>query len=64
MLNPLLSAADGGNSQSAKIALAILYSIVPAVFKAIAIPVLWRYSLTEETQKEIRAQLEHEIADA
>ena len=64
MLNPLLSAADGGNSQSAKIALAILYSIVPAVFGAIAIPFLWRYPLTEEKQKEIRAQLEHEIADA
>ena len=45
-------------------ALAILYSIVPAVFGAIAIPFLWRYPLTEEKQKEIRAQLEHEIADA
>ena len=64
MLDPLLSAADGGNSQSAKIALAVLYSIVPAAFKAVAIPFIWRYPLTEEKQKEIRAQLEHEIADA
>ena len=56
--------ADGANSSVALVSLAILYSIVPAVIKAVAIPLMWRYPLTEEKQKEVRARLEAEIAES
>ena len=38
--------------------LACLYSIVPAIFKFIAIPMLWNYSLTEEKLAEVQAEIE------
>ena len=37
--------------------LACLYSIVPALFKFIAVPMLWRYPLTEEKLKEIQEDI-------
>jgi len=37
--------------------LACLYSIIPAVFKFIAIPMLWNYPLTEEKLAEIQADI-------
>jgi len=38
--------------------LAVLYSIVPAAFKFIALPFIWNYPLTEERQIRIRARLD------
>jgi Na+/melibiose symporter-like transporter len=37
--------------------LACLYSVVPALFKFVAMPLLWSYPLTEERLEEIQ----HEI---
>ena len=34
-----------------------LYSIVPALFKFIAIPMLWRYPLTEEKLREVQQEI-------
>ncbi len=63
-LDPLLSEAAGGNAASSKFLLACLYSIVPAGFWFLSMPFLWSYPLTEERQKEIRAQLEAAEASA
>ncbi len=57
-LDPTLSEAAGGNAASSKFLLACLYSIIPAGFWFLSIPFLWSYPLTEERQKEIRAQIE------
>lgn len=38
--------------------LAVLYSIVPAGFKLMALPFIWKYPLTEERQIRIRERLE------
>jgi len=37
--------------------LAVLYSIVPALFKFVAMPFLWNYPLTETRVKEIQAEI-------
>ena len=63
-LDPTLSEAAGGNAASSKFLLACLYSIVPAAFWFLSIPFLWSYPLTEERQKEIRAQIESAKASA
>ena len=63
-LDPLLSEAAGGNAASSKFLLACLYSIVPAGFWFLSMPFLWSYPLTEERQKEIRAQIEASEASA
>lgn len=57
-LDPLLPVEAGGNEEGARFALALLYSIIPAGFNCLAFPFLWRYPLTEEVQKELRAQIE------
>ena len=48
------------NSDSAKLALACLYSLIPAGLALIALPLLWGYPITKEHQAELRAR----IADA
>jgi GPH family glycoside/pentoside/hexuronide:cation symporter len=45
------------NPASALLWLAVLYSIIPAIFKFVAIPMLWNYSLTEDRVREIQAEL-------
>ena len=47
------------NSAETLLWLAIFYSVIPALFKFVAIPLLWSYSLTEE---KVRA-IQQEIAD-
>jgi Na+/melibiose symporter-like transporter len=42
--------------------LACLYSIVPAIFKFVAMPLLWNYSLTEERLAEIQSEIEDKQA--
>ncbi|MBV1879871.1 MAG: MFS transporter [Pseudomonadales bacterium] len=47
-----------GNSETSLIWLAVLYSIVPAMIKLIALPFIWNYPLTEARQQKIRARIE------
>ena len=55
--NSLADPIDEPNTFYSLIWLACLYSIVPALFKFIAVPMLWRYPLTEEKLKEIQGTL-------
>lgn len=50
--------AIDANTPIAKLAVACLYSLIPAGIALIALPLLWRYPLTEERQKELRARIE------
>jgi len=45
------------NTTFALLMLAILYSIVPALFKFVAMPFLWNYPLTESRVAEIQAEI-------
>ena len=55
--NSLADPISDPNSYSSLLWLACLYSIIPAVFKFIAIPMLWNYPLTEEKLAEIQADI-------
>jgi Na+/melibiose symporter-like transporter len=48
------------NTPGAKLAIACLYSVIPAGLALVALPLLWRYPITREYQ----AQLRQQIADA
>ncbi len=56
--DPALGGTEQGNSQSALLWLALLYSIIPALIKLVAFPFMWRYPLTENRQRRIRARIE------
>ena len=56
--DPALAHTPEGNSSLSLIVLALAYSIIPAGLKFVALPFIWRYPLTEERQKRIRARLE------
>ncbi len=58
LADPALAGTPDGNSESALIMLAVLYSIVPAGFKFIALPFIWNYPLTEKRQIRIRERLD------
>jgi Na+/melibiose symporter-like transporter len=45
------------NTAFSLLMLAILYSIVPALFKFVAMPFLWNYPLTEARVREIQAEI-------
>lgn len=45
------------NSQFSLLMLAITYSVIPAVFKFIAMPLLWNYPLTEERLAAIQLEI-------
>lgn len=45
------------NTAFSLIMLACLYSVVPAVFKFVAMPLLWKYPLTEARLNEIQAEI-------
>ena len=45
------------NTTFALLMLAVLYSIVPAMFKFVAMPFLWNYPLTEARVQEIQAEI-------
>ena len=55
--NSLADPITDPNSAYSLIWLACLYSIVPAIFKFIAVPMLWNYSLTEEALEKIQAEI-------
>lgn len=46
------------NSDASLLWLACLYSVVPAVFKFVAMPLLWNYPLTEANLTEIQRELQ------
>jgi len=45
------------NSPNTLLWLAIFYSVIPALFKFVAIPLLWSYPLTEEKVREIQSEI-------
>jgi Na+/melibiose symporter-like transporter len=45
------------NTTFALLMLAVLYSIVPAIFKFVAMPFLWNYPLTETRVREIQQEM-------
>ena len=46
------------NTDTAKLVVALLYSVVPAALACVALPLLWRYPLTRERQARMRAHIE------
>jgi Na+/melibiose symporter-like transporter len=56
--NSLADPMTNPNSDYSLIWLACLYSIVPALFKFVAVPILWRYPLTEDKLREVQADIE------
>lgn len=55
--NSLADPLDTTNTTFALVMLAVTYSMIPAVFKFVAMPLLWNYSLTEERVREIQADI-------
>ena len=45
------------NTAFALLMLAVTYSIIPAIFKFVAMPLLWNYPLTEARLGEIQQQI-------
>ena len=62
--NSLADPINNPNSWESLLWLACLYSIVPAIFKFVAIPMLWNYSLTEEKLAEIQKEIDQQTAPA
>jgi Na+/melibiose symporter-like transporter len=56
--NSLADPIGDPNTAYSLIWLACLYSIVPALFKFIAVPMLWRYPLTEEKLREVQQEID------
>ena len=44
--------------------LACFYSVIPAIFKFIGMPILWKYPLTEAKVLEIQEEIERQRAEA
>jgi len=56
--NSLADPLTNPNSDYSLIMLACLYSIVPALLKFVAMPLLWNYPLTEERVAELQKEIE------
>ena len=54
--------SSASNSDTAKMALAFLYSVIPAALACVALPLLWKYPLTKERQARMRAHIERRDA--
>jgi glycoside/pentoside/hexuronide:cation symporter, GPH family len=46
------------NTETAKMAVAWLYSIIPAAIACVALPLLWKYPLTRQRQERMRSHIE------
>jgi len=46
------------NSEFSLLMVACIYSVVPALFKFVGIPLLWKYPLTEEKVRAVQAEIE------
>jgi Na+/melibiose symporter-like transporter len=55
--DPKANPMNTTNTAFALLMLAVLYSIVPAIFKFVAMPFLWNYPLTEERVKQIQVEI-------
>jgi len=55
--NSLADPLDTTNTTFALLMLACCYSVIPALFKFVALPLLWNYPLTEDRLKEIQAEI-------
>jgi glucuronide carrier protein len=63
--NSLADPLDSPNTTFALLMLACCYSIVPAIFKFVAIPMLWKYPLTEARLREIQSDIaKHSLTSA
>jgi len=60
--NSLADPINAPNSGYSLLWLACLYSVIPALFKFVALPILWNYSLTEEKLAEIQHEIEQDKA--
>lgn len=49
--------AIADNTDSAKMAVALLYSIGPAILACVALPLLWKYPLSKQRQERMRAHI-------
>ena len=54
--------ASDENTASAKLAVACMYSIIPAALACVALPLLWNYPLTRERQQRMRGFIERRDA--
>lgn len=54
--------ASDANTDTAKLALACMYSVIPAGIACIALPLLWNYPLTHDRQQRMRAHIERRDA--
>jgi Na+/melibiose symporter-like transporter len=50
------------NTASAKMSVALLYSVGPALFACVALPLLWKYPLSKARQERMRAHIERRDA--
>ncbi|MCZ6889837.1 MAG: MFS transporter [Gammaproteobacteria bacterium] len=55
---------DTTNTTSSLIWLACIYSVIPALFKFIGMPLLWKYPLTEEKVRSVQAEIERKKQEA
>ena len=62
--NSLADPLDTDNTWMALFMLACLYSVVPALFKFVAMPLLWTYPLTEQKLEEIQTEIRAKAAAA
>ncbi|MEM7078717.1 MAG: MFS transporter, partial [Pseudomonadota bacterium] len=56
-----LSGTPDGNSENSLFWLTMLYTIIPAIIHCAAIPIMWRYPLTEERHERFKARLERKL---
>ena len=52
----------GTNTPFALLMLACTYSIIPAIFKFVGMPLLWSYPLTEDKVREVQAEIAKKAA--
>jgi len=52
------------NTPDSLLMLACLYSVIPALFKFVAMPLLWKYPLTEERLEEIQLEIRQAQSDS
>jgi Na+/melibiose symporter-like transporter len=50
--------SSDANSEGARLAVACLYSVIPAALACVALPLLWRYPLDRERQRRLRDRIE------
>ena len=55
---------SGANTWGALMWLACFYSVIPAIFKFIGMPILWKYPLTEEKVLEVQADIKRQREQA